>query len=101
YVFAVLGGLSWLATPTSVTALTGEVYGMRALGTLAGISLLVHQLGGGASVWLAGVLHDATGSYDISFTLVVVALLGASLVSFFISERRYSVRYITSALSLG
>ena len=101
YVFAVLGGLSWLATPTSVTALTGEVYGMRALGTLAGISLLVHQLGGGASVWLAGVLHDATGSYDISFTLAAVALLGASLVSFFIPERRYSVRYIASAPSLG
>jgi MFS family permease len=94
YVFAVLGGLSWLATPGSVIALTGEVYGMRALGTLSGISLLAHQIGGGASVWLAGELHDLTGSYDISVILTIIGLLAASFVSFSISERRYSVRYL-------
>ena len=94
YVFAVLGGLSWLATPGSVIALTGEVYGMRALGTLSGISLLAHQIGGGASVWLAGELHDLTGSYDISVILTIIGLLAAALVSFSISERRYSVRYL-------
>ncbi len=93
YTFAVLAGLSWLATPTSVAALTSEVYGMRALGTLNGIALLVHQLGSGASVWLAGVLYDTTGSYDISFGLGMGALIGASLVSFGIAERRYSSRY--------
>ncbi|MGQ4807569.1 L-lactate transporter [Candidatus Entotheonellaceae bacterium PAL068K] len=96
YGFAILGGLSWLATPGSVTALTGEVYGMRTLGTLSGISLAVHQVGGGASVWLAGVLYDVTGSYNISFILALIALLGAALVSFGISERRYSVRYLTT-----
>ncbi len=95
YTFAILAGLSWLATPTSVSALTSEVYGMRALGTLNGIALLVHQIGGGASVWLAGVLYDNTGSYDISFMLGMVALIGASLVSFGIAERRYSSRYAT------
>jgi MFS family permease len=94
YVFAVLGGLSWLATPGSVIALTGEVYGMRALGALSGISLAAHQLGGGASVWLAGVLYDLTGSYDISFVLTIIGLMAAALVSFGISERRYSVRYL-------
>ena len=67
---------------------------MRALGTLSGISLLAHQIGGGASVWLAGELHDLTGSYDISFILTIIGLLAASLVSFSISERRYSVRYL-------
>jgi MFS family permease len=99
YVFAVLGGLSWLATPPSVIALTGEIYGFRALGTLGGISLLAHQIGGGASVWLAGAMHDLTGSYDLSFILAAVALVGASLISFSIAERRYSVRYMAPATS--
>jgi MFS family permease len=99
YVFAVLGGLSWLATPPSVIALTGEIYGLRALGTLSGISLLAHQIGGGASVWLAGAMHDLTGSYDLSFTLAAVALAAASLISFSIAERRYSVRYMTQVAS--
>ena len=99
YGFAIIGGLSWLATPPSVIALTGEIYGLRALGTLGGISLLAHQIGGGASVWLAGVMHDLTGSYDVSFAMAAVALVGAALISFSIAERRYSVRYLTPAVS--
>jgi MFS family permease len=99
YVFAIVGGLSWLATPPSVIALTGEIYGLRALGTLGGISLLAHQIGGGASVWLAGVTHDLTGSYDVSFAMAAAALVGASLISFAIAERRYSVRYMAPAAS--
>ncbi|MCZ6873382.1 MAG: MFS transporter [bacterium] len=99
YVFAILGGLSWLATPVSVMALTSEVYGMRNLATLGGISSLVHQVGGGASGWLAGELYDLTGSYDVSFTLATVALFGAALTSYLIDERRYSVRYVTPVMS--
>jgi len=99
YIFAIIGGLSWLATPPSVIALTGEIYGLRALGTLGGISLLAHQIGGGASVWLAGVLHDLTGSYETSFGMAAVALIGASLISFAIAERRYSVRYMSPVAS--
>ncbi|MBM3225179.1 MAG: MFS transporter [Candidatus Tectomicrobia bacterium] len=97
YVFAVIGGLSWLAAPPSVIALTGEIYGMRTLGTLGGISLLAHQIGGGLSVWFAGRLYDLTGGYDFSFTLATLALIGASLVSFSIAERRYSTRYLAPA----
>jgi MFS family permease len=99
YVFAVVGGLVWLATPPSTLALTGEIYGLRSLGTLGSVSLLAHQIGGGVSVWLAGKLYDLTGSYDISFTLATIALLAASLISFGIAERRYSVRYLTPAPS--
>ena len=101
YVFAILGGLSWLATPVSVMALTSEVYGMRNLATLGGVSLLVHQIGGGVSVWLAGELYDLTGSYDTPFTLAMVALFGAAVVSYLIDERRYSLRYATAATSAG
>ena len=72
---------------------------LLSLGTLGSVSLLAHQIGGGTSVWLAGKLFDLTGSYTISFALAVLALLGASLVSFGIAERRYSVRYITPAPS--
>src|SRR3989442_4114383 len=99
YVFAVVVGLVWLATPSSTMALTGEIYGLRSLGTLGSVSLLAHQIGGGVSVWLAGKLYDLTGSYDISFILATIALLAASLISFGIAERRYSVRYMTLAPS--
>ena len=80
--------------------MTGEIYGMRTLGTLGGVSLLAHQIGGGLSIWLAGKFYDLTGGYDISFTLAVIALVGASLISFGIAERRYSIRYMTPAPSV-
>jgi MFS family permease len=99
YVFAVVGGLVWLATPSSTMALTGEIYGLRSLGTLGSVSSLGHQIGGGVSVWFAGKLYDLTGSYDIPFILATVALLAASMLSFGIAERRYSVRYMTPAPS--
>jgi MFS family permease len=99
YVFAVVGGLVWLATPPSTMALTGEIYGLRSLGTLGSMSLLAHQIGGGASVWLAGMLYDLTGGYNISFILATIALLAASLVSFSIAEQRYSTRYMVPAPS--
>lgn len=99
YVFGVLAGFSWLATPGAIAALTGEVYGMWNLGTLSGISQLAHQIGGGASVWLAGILFDMSGDYDLSFQLGAVALIGAAIVSWMIDERRYSVRYQTALLS--
>ncbi len=41
------------------------------------------------------------GLYTISFTLAIAALLGAALVSSGIAERRYSVRYIAPAPSIG
>ena len=44
-------------------------------------------------------MHDLTGSYDVSFAMAAVALVGASLVSFAIAERRYSVRYMAPAAS--
>jgi predicted MFS family arabinose efflux permease len=63
------------------------------------MSLLAHQIGGGASVWLAGRLYDLTGGYDIAFILATIALLAASLVSFSIAEQRYSMRYMVPAPS--
>jgi hypothetical protein len=58
-------------------------------------------MGGGLSVWLAGKVYDLTGGYDVSFTLATLALAGASLVSFSIAERRYSMRYRTPAPSVA
>src|SRR5262249_23408998 len=94
YVFAVVGGLSWLATPPSIIALTGEIYGMRTLGTLGGVSLLAHQIGGGLSIWLAGKFYDLTGSYDTPFTLGVIGVVGAARLGFGMAGGGFLVRYV-------
>ena len=51
--FAVLAGLSWIATPPLTASLTTDIYGLKNIGTLNGISTLSHQIGGSISVLMA------------------------------------------------
>lgn len=91
--FAILAGLSWVATPPLTTSLTADIYGLRNLGTLGGVSTFAHQIGGAISVLMAGFLYDRLGAYEIPFALAGAMLIIASIASFSIKERRYSIRY--------
>jgi len=94
WAFAVIGGMSWLATVPLTASLTADVYGVRNLGTLFGFANMAHQLGGAAAVMLFGWAFTAWGSYDIPFAIGAATLLGAGLVSFSIREKSHSVRYV-------
>ena len=75
------------------TSLTADVYGLRALATISGISFLCHQIGAFTSIILGGVLYDLTGSYLLPFALAGSLLIPASIASYTINEKKYSVRY--------
>ena len=93
WAFAVLAGMSWIATPPLTSSLTADIYGVRNIGTLNGLSTMSHQIGGSLSVFMAGVLYDMTGSYEIPFAIAGLFLLGATLASYAVNERRFSIRY--------
>lgn len=93
WLFALVAGFSWFATPPLTSSLTADVYGLRTLGTVTGITFLFHQIGGFGSVWLAGVLYDVTGSYTVPFLIAGSLLFPAALSAFTIRERKYSSRY--------
>ena len=75
--FAILAGMSWVATPPLTTSLTADIYGVKNIGTLSGISTFAHQIGGSISVLMAGILYDRFGAYEIPFALAGLTLLGA------------------------
>ena len=91
--FATLAGMSWIATPPLTSSLTADIYGVRHIGTLNGLATMSHQIGGSISVFMAGVLYDLTGAYEIPFAIAGVTLLGATLASYAVKERRFSIRY--------
>lgn len=93
WLFAVVAGVSWIATNPLSVSLTADVYGLRALGTITGVSFVFHQVGAFFGVVLAGVLQHFTGSYTIPFLAVSALLFPAALSAFTIQERKYSVRY--------
>ena len=91
--FATLAGMSWIATPPLTSSLTADIYGVRHIGTLNGLATMSHQIGGSISVFMAGLLYDLTGAYEIPFAIAGVTLLGATLASYAVKERRFSIRY--------
>ena len=101
WVFATLAGFSWIASVPVTTSLTADVYGLRALGTISGISFLCHQVGAFASITLAGVWYDKTESYLIPFVIAGALLLPASISAFTINEKKYSIRYQAAAAPAG
>ena len=93
WMFAILAGFSWIASVPITASLTADVYGLRALATISGISFLCHQVGAFVSIILGGVLYDLTGSYLWPFSIAAAFLVPASIASFSINEKKYSVRY--------
>ena len=93
--FAFIAGFSWIASAPLTSSLTADIYGLRNLGTLSGISTLAHQMGGALSIWLGGVMYDRLGSYDVAFALAGSLLVLASIASYSIREKQYSSRFQT------
>jgi sugar phosphate permease len=93
WLFAIIGGMSWLATVPLTSSLTADVYGVRNLGMLGGLINMTHQIGGALAVILFGLAFDTLGSYDLAFGASVVLLITAGLIVMSLNERRYSARY--------
>ena len=79
YLFAAGLGLSWLATVPPTAGLVGKLFGPRYLGTLFGLTLLTHQIGGFFGAGLGGVALEHSGSYQwMWYADIVLALLAAA-----------------------
>ena len=93
WIFAFVGGSSWIATVPLTTGLTADIYGLKKVGTLSGMIFLSHQIGGSIGIQFGGIMRDITGSYDVPFAVSAGLLLFAAVMSMLIQERRYSVKY--------
>ncbi|MFT3847992.1 MAG: MFS transporter [Propionivibrio sp.] len=88
YVFAFGLGFTWLATVPPTAAIVGKLFGVRYLGTLFGLTLLSHQIGGFLGAWLGGLAITRFGDYAWMW-YADMALAGlAALVNLPIREAR-------------
>jgi MFS family permease len=80
---AAMGMLWWPGLAPLIGGLVAEIFGVRYLATLLGLSFVVHQLGSSLGAWGGGLIYDLTGSYGpawqigtlIGFTAGVVQIL--------------------------
>lgn len=88
YVFAAVLGATWLATVPPTAGITARLFGTRYLGTLFGLTLLSHQVGGFFGAWLGGLAVARTGSYMWMWWADAVLALLAAVVNLPIREAR-------------
>jgi MFS family permease len=87
YIFASCIGLLWLATVPLTAGLVSHFFGPRYMATLYSFAFLSHQVGGFLSVWTAGRMRDATGSYEVWWWVIIAAGAVAALLHWPIKER--------------
>jgi len=88
YLFAAGLGATWLATVPPTAGLVGKLFGTRYLGTLFGLTLLSHQIGGFFGAWLGGIAITRTGSYDWMWYGDIVLAAAAALCNLPIREAK-------------
>lgn len=79
-VFAGAMGFLWLGTVPLTSGIVGRIFGIRYLSMLYGIVFLSHQVGSFFGAWMAGLIFDATGSYNIAWGFSIALGLFAGLV---------------------
>jgi predicted MFS family arabinose efflux permease len=97
YLFAGGLGLTWLATVPPTSGIIGKLFGVRYLGTLFGIALLSHQIGGFLGAYMGGVALKYTGSYQWVWYADVALAIAAALFNLPIREAKPMPRLATTA----
>ncbi|CAM5789894.1 MFS transporter [Ottowia pentelensis] len=92
YVFAIGLGLTWLATVPPTAGIVGKLFGVRYLGTLFGLTLLSHQIGGFLGAWLGGLAITEFGNYGWMWGADIVLALLAAVINLPIREARMPAR---------
>ena len=80
YVFAIVYGVAYGGVVPLQTLLTGELFGLRFLGTIMASLMVFANVGGALGPPLAGTIFDLTGSYQIAFIICLILVTLAMIL---------------------
>jgi MFS family permease len=95
YVFAAGLGFTWLATVPPTATLVGKLFGVRYLGTLFGLTLFTHQIGGFLGAYLGGLAIIEFGDYQWMWYADMALALFAALINLPIKELKMPATHQT------
>lgn len=82
FAVAALAGMVWAGSIALSSAILADVYGVRTVGILYGLTYLGHQVGAMISSSLGGWGYEAFGTHWVAFGSAGFVLLLASLISY-------------------
>jgi MFS family permease len=80
YAFAIAYGFLWGGFSTIITALIGDIFGVRSIGSIMGMTSVGWALGAAAGPAIGGVMFDVIGNYFMAFAVGAVSMLIATLL---------------------
>ncbi len=99
YLFAVIFGLCYGGEVTLVPLFVGKHWGTKNLSTLVGFNSTANNIGGALGPWVAGVIWDATQSYEMAFIAGAIAGVGCLILVLILgvrTGRRKEVAWVTN-----
>jgi len=88
FLFAGCFGLAFGPTIPVLLTTVADLFQGRHFGSIQGTIMVGLSLGGAISPWLAGFLHDKTGSYFVTFFLLVASLLVPAVLMWLLAPRK-------------
>ena len=96
-VFAAVIGLTFLATVPPTASLVAKFFGPAHMGTLFGIVMVSHQVGGFLGAYLGGKAFEWTGRYDWMWAADIALAVAAALIHLPIREAPVRQRSLAAA----
>ena len=88
FLSSILFGLGMgLAAPVFFT-IVADLFSGRYFGSIQGTVIFGFSFGGAVSPWLAGFLHDKTGSYDATYLVLLVSLSLCMLLMWLVAPHK-------------
>jgi OFA family oxalate/formate antiporter-like MFS transporter len=83
--FAIFHGLAWGIRGPFMQAIRADYFGRKSIGMILGLSAMLTAFGQVSGPLLAGMMGDATGNYDLGFT-VLALIAGAGTFLFWFAK---------------
>jgi predicted MFS family arabinose efflux permease len=72
-IFSLVFGLTFLVTAPLTVLFIRDSFGLKNMGAIGGIIVMVHHIFGGFGAWLGAAIFDMEGSYTQAFTIMFIA----------------------------
>ena len=93
--FAAWMGFTYMATVPPTSGLIARLYGVRHLGTLFGVVMLVHQAGSFLGIWLGGLAVERFGDYELVWLLDIAMAVAATAIHLCLRESAGAQKAVT------
>lgn len=82
FTIAAVGGLVWAGALSMSGAITADIYGVKIVGLLSGLTYLGHQIGAMIGSWLGGWAYDHLHTHLVAFGTASILLLLAAFSAY-------------------